>query len=215
MRRPFVTVCSLVLLVITADALRAQSMNAGPMSEASIGIEQLTGYENGTSVGSRTGVMMMWRGSFLAPLSLRATQGRFLIADYTEGGLGLYGGSSLLDGVRVPAVLGGQVGVLLGTQIQIIARGGFQTGYGYDGVPGRYVGGRIRVGPIAVEGARVSGAASGARMESALVRWYPRVRAGGLNILVRWESERGKTGGLLGQGPEDQRALQLGVSIER
>ncbi len=206
---------ALPLALSLAAPLGAQRLTAGPLTETGIGLDQLTGYANGERIGNRTGVMLFLRASLLGHLSLRATQGRLLIGDFSEGGVGLYAGSSLLDSFRAPATLGLQVGVLLMDQVQVVAKVGALTGYGYDVTPGIMTSGRVRVGPVAVETARVLAVAGDSEVRSAMARWYPRSGTSGLNLFARWELERGKFRGFGNDGPEDQRSLQLAVSIER
>lgn len=204
---------------LPAQALRSPGPTAAmPRAEIAFGFDQWVASPEASSTDptlTRYGVMMFSRGKLFGQWDLRETPGELMIGDFADLGVGFYAAAGDESGLmRIPVNYGLALGRRLAGGTELVGRAGMSFGLGYDATGGPFVGGRVKSGPVGVEGIFI--AANEATLTQWFLRWYPRSRTAGFNVALRYELEQSTVGSLLvpERGVRDQSVMVV-FSVER
>ena len=206
-----------------AQAMRSETRaRAMPRTEFAFGIDQWqVTPDSGDPRGGATrwGLMLLSRGSLIGQWNLGEADGTFLIGDFVETGVGFYGATRSLSSredpqIRLPFLLGVQLGKLTAGGTQLVGRAGYAGGLNASAYAGPFVGARLKHRVLALESSYVID--PNASVTSAMLRWYPSTNSAGLNVALRYEYQKNDPTGLfsLTKGATE-RSLMLLFSGER
>jgi hypothetical protein len=216
-------IIGIITWMVCGSPLAAQALKSAgptppmPRAEIAFGLDQWVATPESAAEPAHTryGAMMFSRGRLLGHANLSETPGELVVGDFLDVGVGFYAGTGREPGVmRIPVNYGLAVARRLAGGTELVARAGMSFGLGYDATGGPFVGGRLKSGPVGVEGLFIT--ANEATLSQWFLRWYPRSRTVGFNVALRYELEQSTAGSLLvpERGVRDQ-SVMLVFSVER